>query len=682
MIVLQHTDIGGDLFRAMQAITSQASGTLPVAIVMIGALALNIASGAVLMRLLSRSPYTGVAQASLAGLVGAVILDLILVGVLGTVGLFSWPYLLCAQLAVLSLGLLARPFVSRTPARWSIRDSPFAWVLVVLVWSSPILLQITSPVVPFFDVLPNHVAPVEHLRTFGSLTALDIAPAPNFGPSRIFLGFEALLGNASALTTAQAVTAVAALALPMTLLMAAATWGLASAVGGARAGVLALLFVPLSLAFLHLPDARAAVLVWPIVAFAVWLLIEPLGMTRPRRAALLVATLTAAIYIHPLQGFIAVVGIGFAVLLVPRLRRDFGLLPIAVPLLLAAPQWATMAGLSLPTWALVLLVPVAVAIWYAGRHATLRTAGVLDRRLVVVVVVAGAAVTASAAALMSAGDIRQFVVGSLAGVAASIVLIVGALNSTLVARDRRGYPLLWIIPAAAMMAALVASAMPIGTQLGQSIAYEVPKTTNYLVWPFLGVSTAVGLAALWERVDWPIVIRAVIVGGFLVAASAPVRLGVADPLALGEHRLAEVASISLRTAANGYWQGYPDPRTLIDRPQADVLTALRTQIEAGRLRADTPVLHVAATFQAWGSIPLSDFSGIVETTASLDPEYSIHTAGGRLHSISELPALLAGQFPYVVFESAGLPTNVANQLAAAGYKPLYMNDRAEILVLD
>ncbi len=50
--------------------------------------------------------------------------------------------------------------------------------------------------------------------------------------------------------------------------------------------------------------------------------------------------------------------------------------------------------------------------------------------------------------------------------------------------------------------------------------------------------------------------------------------------------------------------------------------------------------------------------------------------------MAELPALLNGQFQYVVFERAGLPASVVGQLAAAGYSPIYSNERAEILVLD
>ena len=83
-----------------------------------------------------------------------------------------------------------------------------------------------------------------------------------------------------------------------------------------------------------------------------------------------------------------------------------------------------------------------------------------------------------------------------------------------------------------------------------------------------------------------------------------------------------------------------------------------------------------------GSGLVTVFVGVDETSASLDPENSIHTAGGRLHSVDELPAMLGPQFPYVVFEPAGLPTSIADELAAAGYKPIFTNPRAEILALN
>ena len=561
MVVLQQTTIGADPIRTLAAVSSQAAATVPAAILIMAAALLNLTAGAILVRLMSGSPYGSFAQASLAGLVGAVALDLVLLGSLGALGLFSWPLLLAAQLGVVALGRAsrARPFISRTTsADWSLRELPLAWILIVLVWSSPIVLQLASPVVPFFDVLPNHVAPVEHLRTFAGLSVLDLAPSPAFGPRAIFLGFEALLGNASAITSVPAVTAVAAFALPMTLLLGGAAWGLARSVGGPRAGIWALLLVPLSLTFLHLSDARAAVLVWPLVGFAVWQLVEPLGSTPLRRAAVLTATLTAAIYIHPLQGFIAVAAVALAILTMPRVRRSFGLLPIVAPLVLGTPQWATMAGIALPSWVLVLVPLVAAGVFVAARNRTFTFEGLLGRRWPGVVVLAGAAVVGTVAALMPANGAQQFAVDSVVGVAASVVLVVGALHSVLVARDRPGYWLLWFMPAAGLLAALVASAVRRIHSWASPLRTRCPRqrtTWSGHSWPFVPRS---GSLPVWARVEWPALVRATVVGIFVVAAAAPIRLGAADPLALGEHRLAEVASTNWAVAAAGYWQGYPD----------------------------------------------------------------------------------------------------------------------------
>jgi hypothetical protein len=478
----------------------------------------------------------------------------------------------------------------------------------------------------------------------------------------------------------------------MTVLLAAASWGLASAIGGLRAGVAALLFVPLSLAFLHLSDARAAVLVWPIVGLAVWLLIEPIGLTRHRRGAVMAVVLAAAVFVHPLQGFIAIIAIGLTIALVPRLRQDCGLLPTALALLMTAPQWATTAGISLPPWALIVAFALAAVGWYAigsysiGRysvgtapHPPIEPIHALDHRRVRLGIALAALAAAVIAIVVAPGGPLPLIVAAIAGAAASAVLIVGALHSVLVASRLPGYALLWAVPATGLLAGIVALAIPATTQLGESIAYEVPKTTNYLAWPFLAIATAVGLAALWQRDARPKAFRAGIVAILLVAAAAPIALRVADPLALGEHRLSEATSILWRTATDGYWQGYPDARTLMDEPEADVVAALRAEIDAGRLRRDTQVLHVAASFQAWRSIPLAAFTGVIETTASLDPETSIHTAGGRLHSIAELPTLLAGPYEYVVLEPAGLPPDVAAPVTAAGYRQVYSNERAQIL---
>lgn len=681
LVVLRATDIGGDPVAALAAVAAQLPLTLPAAVLVTTAATLNLAGGVVLVRILVGRPLEGLRQAALAGLVGAVVFDLVLMSALGAVGAFRWPVLLAAQLALLGLGLLVRPvlapgLVERLGLAGGPRRRPLAWLLAALVWSGPALLTLASPVVPFLDVLPNHVAPVEHLRAFGSLATLETTPSPIYGPSRIFLGYQALLGTVATTAGVAAALAVAAFALPLLLLVALAGHGLAGAIGGRAAAGWALLAVPLSVTFLRLADARAGVLALPLVAFALWLAVEPPATSPLRRALLLALTLGAALLVHPLIGLLGVATLGIAALARPE-RYGEAITVAAGALLVALPQWAVMAGHSVSPLAGLLGLPVGGAI-------------------VVVLVAAGSQVVAVVKAVrlpLAYGAIIATLGLVLAGLlldarlgmewlgrdwpGAYPVLLGGAALGWVLAWRRRGIELLAAAVAATLAAGAAAALLPGDDPLLAAARFEVPKTLAYFAPAMLAVALAVGLAALW-RLRWPVLVRGLAAGALLIAMAAPIRIGVAEDLSLGEHRLAESLSISWRNAARGYWQGFPDPRTLIDRQQAELVEALRGEIRAGRLAAADEVLHVAGSFQPWASTPLAVFAGVIETMATTDPERSIHTHGGRLNHVADLPALLAGRPAYVVLEPAGLPDEVREQILDAGYGPIFGNSRGEV----
>jgi len=93
------------------------------------------------------------------------------------------------------------------------------------------------------------------------------------------------------------------------------------------------------------------------------------------------------------------------------------------------------------------------------------------------------------------------------------------------------------------------------------------------------------------------------------------------------------------------------------------------------------VLHLASTFQQWSATPFGVFVGVDETSVSLDPEHSQHTAGGRLFGFDSLPGFLgSGDFGYVVFEPGGLDNADAlrAQIQAAGYDSIFANGQGEI----
>ncbi len=201
---------------------------------------------------------------------------------------------------------------------------------------------------------------------------------------------------------------------------------------------------------------------------------------------------------------------------------------------------------------------------------------------------------------------------------------------------------------------------------------------------------AAALAHVWATGRIPLLARAGALGAFVVIAALPLRPQPIDAYHLGEHRWSETFAIDLRFAGSGFWVGFPDSRTVVDAPRQALLDALRVEIEAGRLRHDTEVLHVARTFQQWESTPLGVFAGIFETSLSLEPEVSHQTVGGRLYGSkdplelqAQLEERLSGRstFEYVVLEPRGMPDGLPESLRAsilaAGFESIFANEQGE-----
>jgi hypothetical protein len=165
----------------------------------------------------------------------------------------------------------------------------------------------------------------------------------------------------------------------------------------------------------------------------------------------------------------------------------------------------------------------------------------------------------------------------------------------------------------------------------------------------------------------------------------------ATNIQIGEHRAAESLGLALREAELGYWDFgapgyYPDSRLIIDAPRQEVVDAIRAEEAAGRLGPKTKVLHIAASFQQWVSVPIGVFTGAMETSISLQPEVSIHTDGGRLYGFERLDGELAAGYGYVVLEPPQLPSDVVDssktQILAAGYHQIWSNAQAIIYARD
>ncbi len=592
-----------------------------------------------------------------------------------------------------------------------------------MVWAGPVLLQLASPVVPFVDVLPNYVGPVEHLRTFGWFSPLSATQSPIIGPSRTVLGYDGFLGALATMTNLPGALAIAGFVLPQTILVAAGAHRLANALrrGDTPIGPWALLAFALSQPFARLADARGTVVVVPLVCLGLALAAEALrnqdldeqGTTRDEqtdpwrmgRGAVIGLALGSATLVHPVIGFFAIVTVAIAALLRPEALAAHAFVATLTAGLIALPQLATMVGIELPTLALGFGLPAAVAIGLAvgglvERSQSIREA-LADLASIVRIVLAIAAVIGVAVAFAvrilqadrvpEALDVTQTLVLESSGILL-VTLVVGAILGSRGATS----PLVIVGLAVGATAVLLTQVLPrdLGL-LGDALRFEVPKTVHYWLSMVAAAGAAAALAHVWSTDRLPWLLRAAVPAGFVLAAALPVRPEPINAYHLGEHRYAETFAIDLRWAGRGFWSGYPDARFVVDRPRQEILDAIRAEIDAGRLRHDTEVLHVAATFQHWSATPLGVFAGVHETSVSLKPEVGHQTVGGRLYGMDVLPSFLGtSAFRYVVIEpdvddrghrcgeraECGLPNEIREQVIAAGYDSIFANEQGEVFV--
>jgi hypothetical protein len=692
-IVLGPTDLGFDRAAAVAALATWIPVTVPIALVVLAASAVDIGAGMVLARATRGRPFERLDEALLQGFVAAVIKDVVLLGLLAGAGLFSQPVLIAVHAAILVAGALrVRPVLAAgaipRPAAVSLLGA-----LIVAAWAAPILLQLASPVVPFLDILPNHVAPAEHLRTFGTLTHLTDTQSPIYGPSRVFLGYTALLGTLTTVSGLPAGAALAGFILPSTLVVAVGIQRLATALGGVGVAPWALLAFAMTTSLARLGDARATVVVLPLVAWSLAVVAERLTAESGRIAwsarrfgppladgVLVGLGLGAAILLHPVIGFLAGVTVGIVVLAVPYRVAGLAIPALGTAAVVGTPQAATMLGFALPPVALVIAIAAGLVVGVAlDRAPAVQAALVTIGRI-------GAAMAAVLAVIVAGPLVRSAVAGSTPLVSVVEVAFVGAVVAVVLRAPASRSLVLWAALAAGFGVAALTQLVPEegAGLLGDALRFELPKTLQYWVPVFVALLAAGGLAAIVESGRLPTMARAVAIVAFVGTAALPIRTAPIDAFHLGEHRLSETISIALRWVGTGFWTGFPDSRYVVDAPRQAILDAVRAEIDAGRLGPDTPVLHVADSFQQWRATPLGVFAGVTETDVTPDAVQSIHTTGGRLRPMEDLSCLLAGhRYAYVVFEPNPdeLPPGIRDQIIAAGYEPTFANGQGELFVL-
>ena len=705
-----------DPVRTLDAVLGQLPHTVPSIVLVTLAGAANLGTAGLL--LLSFAPETGRSPARLVlGAWGAtVLLDVGLLYVLGWLGVFVWPVVAAIHVALLALALVR----GRPPRpRLRLPRAHLGWGLVAVAWSAPLLLSLASPVVPFMDVLPNHVAPVEHVRTFGQFDPLTTTPSPIYGPSRLSMGYVGVLSTVSTASGVPAAQAVSAFAALQIAIMATAVAGLATTVADRSAVWWALLAFAMAQPFARLPDDRAHIIALPIVA---WALVELLEVTRrdPGRALHwpLVVAVGATLLMHAVIG--AYLWFALLLLVVARPARYRVALPaLASGAVLALPQAAVMLGIELSGIVAASTLPLAgVAAWLVARP---RLSGILvwlgRASLIVAAVVAAAALVPLAAAF--AEWIADFADRSPLLVTTGVIGLAGVAHFRPAGRE-----VLLAFVGTGVIAGTLAHLVPADAPdlLWAAVRYQVPKEVHTWAPLALAISAAALLATLnrarhrqlrtrrWDHeaselapadeadaparrparwltanavatraravVSHPRV-RAAAILVVVAAAALPIRQEEIGPMHVGERHLAENVGIQLRYAQHGYWTGYPDSRWVVNADQREVLGVIREEIDAGRITPDTRLLHLADSFQQWRSIPVGVFTGVLETTVSPDARLSIHTVGGRLVASQAAASHLAAGYEYLLVE---IGTDVElSQRVLARYEVIFATERAALL---
>ena len=718
---------------AVSGILSQLGTTLPAGILVGLATAANVLVGAITLRLAGMPPFRRLSDLILGGFAAAVVIDSAALFLLGWIGLFRLPVLLALHALAIGWFYARRPWpLMSTPVRVSLRRPLAWWPLVLAIWAGPLIVQLASPAVPFMDVLPNHVAPVEHVRIFGSFATLTTSPSPIYGPSRLMLGYVALLGQITTITNLDAVLAEAAFGVPLAILLAIALRRLAGALFGGSASFWILLTFPLTFTFMRIPDARGTVVVFPLAAWALAVVADELRLRAakarsddgaeattageppafPNTSAILARpdlalafALGGAFLVHPLVGLVGIVAVVGALILYP-----VGLARRVVPALVAAaficvPQALTMGGIGLGSIFGFGCVVVGVAVAFGLAPVVEAVLDRVDRvrrlpSLAIewrwLIVLAGIAILLVAArmsinppddpATELPTDFRLIV----------LLTLLGAILALF--RPGRGWVLLGCGIGAGVAAWAASGFVGNNGLTEQAVHYEVPKSVEYWLPVMLALGSAGTLAAImrigslgWFRTVFvafiavitvfpivsPIVIGPVAIDGPPVVSP----IGQDMNIKIGEHRAAESVGLALREAEQGYWTFYPDSRLIINEPRREVVDELLSEIDAGRLGPNSRVLNIASSFQQWSSVPVGVFTGAIETSISLQPELSIHTEGGRLLGFDALDGELAdGGYAYVVLEPAGLSddlvTSTQAKLAAAGFDQIWSNSQA------
>ena len=146
-------------------------------------------------------------------------------------------------------------------------------------------------------------------------------------------------------------------------------------------------------------------------------------------------------------------------------------------------------------------------------------------------------------------------------------------------------------------------------------------------------------------------------------------------LSYNEHPVAVEWATNLCVAKRGWWLASPDHRWVQSPAELSLSEALRAEVRAGRITPATHIVHVTPQAQIWQDVLLhSVFTGIDDDIYVMNLKGDLikgGSAGSRMRPITELPAALARNPPYIVVFKEPPPSL---SLPPQGYEEIFRDD--------
>jgi hypothetical protein len=523
-----------------------------------------------------------------------------------------------------------------------------------------LVLQLTSMVPPWMDILEVYVAPVQRILSFGQYIPHDALPFALYNSSRSVPLFTAFYSFIAVLTGLQAAQAIVASSIYILFFALLAVFFTANLLGESPCGGIAVWLFSLSINFLSIPHGRSGVLVMlffiPAIGFLFRMLQSEAGGDKLIFAILTGLALGATTLAHPTIGVYCYLLFGLVAVLMmiwisPRFFSWFLYILIIAGFISASLLFQVRESVHFSA-------PLTLLIWIGlgglsglGFHATRlwikkhpesRDLPKLSRRSIIPIVIVVLAIGISSVFSWRFHWMNEtplnflftrvpfFIIFGFITVIRLIYLYFKSKTTPLV-NLKLGTALLFIAGSFLLLALplYILPLFQIEGSVGASLCQELPtKGMNYWLIPMLVVFAPMliyGLKkTLWRDFSVLILLLLMVVPVFSLLS----KFNFYDDARIC---LPIVAKGQLEVAAAGYFQGYGDPRKLLSDDDYNLVIYLRGLINTGQLKINDTVYHIAEEQHPWTATPFPAFTGVRQSLILVhrDPE-DINTKWGRI----------------------------------------------------